>query len=404
MRSHARSRSLPMSTLAFALVGSLFTVGCAGFAPASFGPERGETPLRVWVAEDASFASLHGGSSALIHLSRPAHVAIFDIRPGFGVRAVYPATDLGGTYLQHAGLRMLQTFGSPFRSAAFIGGGCWASWASPVSYRVVVASDRPLRLGALRGDVDFPLRPGVRSFHFASGTAFRIMDRIVYALLPGARPDGTLVGGGEWDIGWNAEWVAQPCRANLLQVASTLGDTPGPETGPPNSGEVGGDDDDARSRDREAIEGFAVPERPVIEYPVAGRVAVEPAGGETADGGAAAEGEEPVREGLSTTAPRQRERPPLVAPRVRDGSFRGIRSGLNRLHERHDRPKVRFRPHSSPHRLGGGLRRPGVRAGQRPTTRPRATSPRPTRERSSSRPVRKSSSSGSDRADRPGGR
>lgn len=402
MRSDAGCRSLPAPALAFAVLGSLLTLGCAGFGPASFGPQTGEdAPLRVWVAEDASFANLHGGDAALIHLNRPAHVAIFDVRPGLGVRAVYPATDLGGTYLQHAGLRTLQTFHAPITTTAFARGGCWASMLSPVNWRVVVASDRPLRLGALRGDVNFPLRPGIRSLHFASGTAFQIMDAIVHALVPGARPDGTVAGGGEWDVGWDAQWVGQPCRLPLLQVATSLG-TPKPNTGPPaNAGEVEGDD--VLSRDREIIDGFQVPEVPVIEYPVAGRVAVEPTGGEAAEGqGADAQGPEGRP---STRELRPRERPPLVAPHVRDRStYRGIRSGLQGLNDRPNRPNARLRPHPNRHRFGGPASS-GARPVHRPHVRPKAASPKPTRDRSSSRPVRKSSSdSGDDRADRPGGR
>lgn len=402
MRSDAGFRSLPASAFASAVLGSLLTVGCAGLGPASFGPQTGpEVPLRVWVAEDASFASQHRGDAALIHLSRPAYVAIFDVRPGLGVRAVYPATDLGGGYVQHAGLRMLHTFDAPITTTAFAGGGCWASMLSPVNWRVVVASDRPLRLGALRGDVNFPLRPGIRSLHFASGTAFQIMDAIVHALLPGARPDGTVAGGGEWDVGWDAQWVGQPCRLPLLQVATTLG-TPRPNTGPPaNAGEVEGDD--ALSRDREIINGFQVPEVPAIEYPVVGPVAVEPDGGEAADGqGAGARGPE---NRPSTGELRPRERPPLVAPHVRDKStYRGIRSGVQRLNDRPSRPSARLRPYPNRHRLG----RPassGARPVHRPHVRPKAASPKPTRDRSSTRPVRKSSSgSEGDRADRPGGR
>jgi hypothetical protein len=106
------------------------------------GPEDawGVAPLQasVWYDEHTGLANFD--------LSRPAHVAIFALRPGGGLEMIYPAIGYGSRMAFTRGRHFVRTGGSPYRLT-----GNWSmAYGQGPMYILLVASEDPLDLGAFR--------------------------------------------------------------------------------------------------------------------------------------------------------------------------------------------------------------------------------------------------------------
>ncbi|HEV2148657.1 MAG TPA: hypothetical protein VGR37_14735, partial [Longimicrobiaceae bacterium] len=123
----------------------------------------------------------------LVDVSRPAHVAIFEIVPGQGVGLLYPAYSGERNYLYGG---MNSVFVSRSRQ--------YYSYFSPSPYTsreprylYMVASDAPLRLSGLM-DAPGALRRHMGLASFASMNPYSLMDDLASLVLPyGARGDWT---------------------------------------------------------------------------------------------------------------------------------------------------------------------------------------------------------------------
>ncbi len=193
---------------------AVLVVGCSANPPIAEGPAASaEPPLEVWVSHPGSLP----GPWATFHVNKPAYVAMFDIRPGVGVTALYPYDHrLSAQRRFHRGLNTVLRRGvTPATRAPY--NSCLGAMHSPVVFRVVVASERPLQLARVRHVVSFNFRPALRSVHFAGGTAFSTMDELLYRVLPfGAGPDPAH--GVEWALDYVPYWLDASCapRAPIL--------------------------------------------------------------------------------------------------------------------------------------------------------------------------------------------
>ncbi len=79
--------------------------------------------------------------------------------------------------------------------------GVFVSCAAPLNYRLIIASEHPLRLDRLRGEVSFALRPAPSNFFFASAGFGGTVDRLVEDLVP-EYPAGP---GPEWATYWETQ-------------------------------------------------------------------------------------------------------------------------------------------------------------------------------------------------------
>lgn len=375
-----------------ALVLALSAGACSLYGPPEVSPrDAAVVPLEAWVAAPGETS----GPFGLVWLSRPAYVAVFDIRPGAGVTALYPPSDAAPQRQFHAGYQTLPSLGTRFRSfspgffhpASALGFGLsgfsfglgsrgalgCSGAASPVVYRMVVASEAPLRLSQLRGRVGFAFRPALGSVAFSFGDPWRIMEELAAAVVPGvsserddgrdrfvgvARPEGE-AGTPAWSVAYTVFWSRATCRAPWLVHSRPFVPFDGAD----------------RREDR------SEEETPDGDRPADGR-----------DGGAGRDGsadDGPGRDGIPTeildpddTFRIFRIGAPRVEPgeRVRflgppeslDSAFRGLSSPFDRTRELR-RPSFRTRPEHS-------FRRPSLR---RPTMERRIRSdrvrPRPPR-------------------------
>lgn len=361
------------------LVLALSAGACSLYGPPEVSPrEAAAVPLEAWVAAPGETS----GPFGLIWLSRPAYVAVFDIRPGAGVTALYPPSDAAPQRRFHAGYQTLPSLGTSYRSfsqglfhpasalgfgvAGFSGLGSGGAFgcsgaASPVVYRMVVASEAPLRLSELRGRVGFAFRPVLGSPAFSFGDPWRIMQEVAAAVVPGvsgerdddrdrvgvALPE-VEAGTPAWTVAYTVFWSRRTCRASRLAHARPF---------------VPSDGADRR-------EGRSEEETPDGDRPADGR---DGGGGEGQDRSA---DDGPGRDGIPTEVLDPGDRAfrfgaPRVEPgeRVRflgppDPAVPGLSSPFDRTRELR-RPSFRTRPEPS-------FRRPSLR---RPTMERRVRSP-----------------------------
>jgi hypothetical protein len=144
-----------------------------GFDPAAYDGR----PLRARIADVSG--------QLLVTVSRPAHVAIFEIVPGQGVGLLYPAYSGERNYL-YAGMNSL----SIMRSRLYYSYFSPSPFASrEPRYLYMIASDSPLRLSEM---VDAPgaLRRTMGFASFASTNPYGLMDDLADMVLPyGAQGD-----------------------------------------------------------------------------------------------------------------------------------------------------------------------------------------------------------------------
>ncbi len=217
---------IPAGAAALALLVTLAAAGCSTHAPVAHGPSaETDVPLQVWLpAHD-----LHAGPWAVFHVNKPAYVAIFDIVPGLGARALYPHDPAaGGQRRFHTGIQTVLAGHGPGSGFARNPGlapfsACRGSLHSPVAWRLIVASERPLDLRSLRPFVAFRYRPAVGGLHLAGGSVFHTMDDILHAVLPpGAAPDPG-AGLSEWAVDYLPYWTSpRPCLRAVHLAAVTF--------------------------------------------------------------------------------------------------------------------------------------------------------------------------------------
>ena len=92
----------------------------------------------VWYDEFSGFAS--------VDLNRPAHVALFALNPGAGMRLIYPVIGFGGRASFDEGSHILRTSATRHRFTRTAS----APASARPTYILMVASDRPLDIEALR--------------------------------------------------------------------------------------------------------------------------------------------------------------------------------------------------------------------------------------------------------------
>ncbi|MEX2572467.1 MAG: hypothetical protein WD737_14300 [Gemmatimonadota bacterium] len=165
--------------LALACIAAVATLaGCASLPSAGSGPSR---PLQAYLVPEA------GSRAGLqFHVDRAAHVAIFRIVPGRGTSLVYPSPGYGSMDGRvFAGFRRVALDRS-FNRDQFTP--MLASAGYGPEYYFMIASERPLsaeRFGAYGS--------GLRSamgIHFATGSAYNAMERLVSLVVPDPMADG----------------------------------------------------------------------------------------------------------------------------------------------------------------------------------------------------------------------
>lgn len=217
--------------LAMALV--LTTGACATYTGARYGGP--DAPLRARLASTFELSS----RSPSLHfaVSDRAHVALFRISSNGYTRALYPYHPSGpsrfgaGPHTVFSSSLALDRnafgsrfrFGAPlgYRSAAFHGVG-----RSRLSFVMLVASRRPLRLDRIRHDVPFRFR---RARFLASplqgGSAFGTMDRLLARLIPAG------LSNDDWAVDWVYTSVGAPRPAPLPRhLAVAQGPDPDADT------------------------------------------------------------------------------------------------------------------------------------------------------------------------------
>ena len=154
--------------------------GCWGAGSGVPGDPWHDEPLDVWFSgpnETSPFVAFH--------VTQPAYIAIFEIAPQGHVRAIYPYDVRSTQRPVGPGLHAIARFGAER--------GIFSSCSVPVVYRLIIASEHPLRLDRLRGQVSFALRPALSNFFFASAGFGGTVDRLVKDLVPqypvGPRPE-----------------------------------------------------------------------------------------------------------------------------------------------------------------------------------------------------------------------
>jgi hypothetical protein len=147
-----------------------------------------DAPLRVRLYADLN--TYQGASQRTSSMSRPfqvslnqpAHVAVFELRPGQGAMLVYPAGASrqqqlsGGSNLLHVDWFHVNRFGWQTL-------GAMPTWQGTPRYFMVVASKRPLRVDALMAS-PHALRREMGFARFASMHPFSLMDEIVDHVVP----------------------------------------------------------------------------------------------------------------------------------------------------------------------------------------------------------------------------
>ena len=111
-------------------------------------PDPWDTPPGGWGASplEASLFYDEYTGYAYFDLSRPAHVAIFALRPGGGMEMIYPAIGIGTRMSFNNGRNIVRTAGSPYRLT-----GNWSmAFGQGPMYILLVASDDPLDVGSFR--------------------------------------------------------------------------------------------------------------------------------------------------------------------------------------------------------------------------------------------------------------
>lgn len=180
-----------ISTLVFAVLAPtmLGVSGCWAPTTGIPGDPVYDQPLEVWFSgpvEVSPFVSFY--------VTRPAYVGIFEMDTQGHVRAVYPYDVRSTQRPVGPGLYAITRFtgGTPVLT----------SCAAPLMYRLIIASEQPLRLDRIRGDVAFALRPAPGSIFFAAAGFGGTLDRLVEDLVPryAAGP------GPEWATHWQTHF------------------------------------------------------------------------------------------------------------------------------------------------------------------------------------------------------
>jgi hypothetical protein len=340
--------------------------------PAYMAPDRyGTTALNARI--------MPGGLGGIsFYLNQPAHVSIFEVRPGGGLSMIYPNYGDAGTFA-HAGMNTVWRSMAHQRSRAWDGmfsfAGDWALGRShmqqPRIY-LLLASERPLRVSQYMHSW-MPLRHDLGNAYF-SANPYTLLEELARLVVPNHRS-------GEWAYDVYYDWpepayrdrtpmhvvVCRDGRGIAVPIHVTTCPSDRPTAPPAVVDSVG-----------EPVEGR--PQRPDRRRPGLDDVrAGDPAdGGRTGvtrpERGVRTERPERVRE-PDTQPTREVERPQRTEPREDGRSARPERvrpdASEGRSREPAARPEPRERPSAPPTRSAE------PRSAPQPQPAPRAEPPAP---------------------------
>lgn len=149
------------------------------------------------------------------YLSRPAHVALFEVVPGRGVGLLYPTVSFDTRQLTN-GVHQAQVYNTFFRGSYLPYGG---SGFQP-RYILLIASEQPLQLDEIRRS-PYALRNMMGMQHFASYNPYNTMDALAESVLP------PMVGENGWASDVYVEWPSalpqQQQYASLVRMQCPSG-------------------------------------------------------------------------------------------------------------------------------------------------------------------------------------
>jgi hypothetical protein len=193
---------------------ALLLLGACGIPEPSNSPRNARN--RTDIPLVARIETRAGGNTGgyRFYLSRPAHVALFEVVPGRGVGLLYPTVSFDSRQLT-SGMHLAQVYNTFFRASYLPYGG---SGIQP-RYILLIASDQPLHLDEIRRS-PYALRNIMGLQHFASYNPYNTMDALAESVLP------AMVGDDGWASDVYVEWpnaLPQQQYASLVRMQCPSG-------------------------------------------------------------------------------------------------------------------------------------------------------------------------------------
>lgn len=165
----------------------------AGVSP--YGGGYYDEPLQasVWFDEYSGYA--------WFDVNRPAHVAIFAIRPGISASMIYPAVGYGGRQLFTSGRHSVHTWASPYRFASNLS----LVYGPSPTYIVMVASEAPLDVTRFMAT---GYTPALQQRVLAYGiNPYAIGDQLAWEVVPHPQTTDYTVA---YHVVWPTNWYSTP--------------------------------------------------------------------------------------------------------------------------------------------------------------------------------------------------